>query len=73
MILGCSSKACTEAVRGDMGLESLKGRRDRCKLKKWYKVNHLDAERYPRLLLDSAWEVKPRTGRQRKIWRKVIS
>ena len=56
-----------------MGLESLKGRRDRCKLKKWYKVNHLDAERYPRLLLDSGWEVKPRRGRQRKIWRKVIS
>jgi len=45
-----------------MGLEFLKGRRDRCKLKKWYKVNHLDAERYPRLLLDSDWEVKPRRG-----------
>ena len=38
-----------------MGLESLKGRRDRCKFKWciWYKVNNLDAERYPRLLLDS--------------------
>ena len=28
-ILGCSSKTCNEAVRGDMGLETLKGRRDR--------------------------------------------
>ena len=72
-ILGCSSKACNETVRGDMGLESLKGRRDRCKLKKWYKVKHLDGERYPRLLLDSDGEVKPRRGRQRKTWRKVIS
>ena len=27
-ILGYSSKTCNEAVRGDMGLESLKGRRD---------------------------------------------
>ena len=27
-ILGCSSKTCNEAVRGDMGLESLKARRD---------------------------------------------
>ena len=50
-ILGCSSQTCNEAVRGDMGLESLKGGRDRCKLKWWYKVNNLDAERYPRLLL----------------------
>ena len=27
-ILGCSSKTCNEAVRGDMGLETLHGRRD---------------------------------------------
>ena len=72
-ILGCSSKTCNEAVRGDMGLESLKARRDRCKLKWWYKVNNLDDERYPRLLLDNEWEVKPCRGRQRKTWRKVIS
>ena len=26
-ILGCSSKTCNEAVRGDMGLETLKSRR----------------------------------------------
>ena len=35
--LGCSSKTCNEAVRGDMGLETLKSRRDRAKLKWWYK------------------------------------
>ena len=52
-----------------MGLESLKGRRDRCKLKCW---NNLDAEKYPKLLLDSEWEVKPCRGRQRKTWRKII-
>ena len=28
-ILGCSSKTCNEAVWGDMGLETLKSRRDR--------------------------------------------
>ena len=44
-ILDCSSKTCNEAVRGDMGLESLKDRRDSCILKWWYKVNNLDAER----------------------------
>ena len=33
----CSSKTCNEAVWGDMGLETLKSRRDRAKLKWWYK------------------------------------
>ena len=28
-ILGCSSKTCNEAVRGDMGLDTLQGRRDK--------------------------------------------
>ena len=28
-ILGCSSKTCNEAVREDMGLETLQGRRDK--------------------------------------------
>ena len=32
-ILGCSSKTCNEAARGDMGLETLKGHSDRAKLK----------------------------------------
>ena len=31
-ILGCLSKTCNEAVRGDMGLESLRGQRDRAKM-----------------------------------------
>ena len=33
--LGCSSRTCNEAVRGDMGLDSLQGRRDKAKLKWW--------------------------------------
>ena len=37
-ILGCSSKPCNEAVRGDMGLDTLQSRRDRSKLKWWYKL-----------------------------------
>ena len=37
-ILGCSSRTCNEAVRGDMGLDSLQGRREKAKLKWWYKV-----------------------------------
>ena len=45
-----------------MGLESVKGRRDKCKLKRWYKDNSLDDEKYPRLLLGSEWELKPPRG-----------
>ena len=48
-IFGCSSKTCNEIVTVGMGLESLKDRRDRCQLKWWYRVNNMDAERYPRL------------------------
>ena len=31
-ILGCSSRTCNEAVRGDMGLESLQGRKDKAQV-----------------------------------------
>ena len=44
-ILECSSETCNEAVRGDMGLETLKGHSDR-KLKWWCKflvVNMLNS------------------------------
>ena len=44
--LGCSSRTCNEAVRGDMGLESLKGRRDKAKLKWWYKLACMKGNRY---------------------------
>ena len=55
-ILGCSSKTCNEAVRGDMGLESLRGRRDRAKLKWWYKLVSISEDRYPKQLFSREWE-----------------
>ena len=71
-ILGCSSKTCNEAVRGDMGLETLKSRKDKAKLKWWYKLETMPQDRYPKLLFSQEWNVKPRRGRQRKTWGKVI-
>ena len=71
-ILGCSSKTCNEAVRGDMGLETLKSRRDKAKLKWWYKLATMPQDRYPKQLFSQEWNVKPRRGRQRKTWGKVI-
>ena len=49
-ILGCSSRTCNEAVRGDMGLESLQVRRDKAKLKWWYKLACMEGDRYPHKL-----------------------
>ena len=55
-----------------MGLENLKSRRDRAKLKWWYKVCRLPDNRYPKQLLSQEWEIKPRKGRQRKTWSRTI-
>ena len=55
-----------------MGLETLKSRRDRAKLKWWYKVCRLPDNRYPKQLLSQEWEIKPRKGRQRKTWSRTI-
>ena len=44
-ILGCSSRTCNEAVRGDMGLETLQGRRDKSKLRVWYKLASMSEDR----------------------------
>ena len=71
-ILGCSSRTCNEAVRGDMGLETLQGRRDRAKLKLWYKLATMSNDRYPRRLFDQVWDIKPRRGRQRKVWKRLV-
>ena len=71
-ILGCSSKTCNEAVRGDMGIQTLEGRRDEAKLKLWYKLASMSEDRYPRKAFDNVWDIKPRRGRQRKVWSKVV-
>ena len=71
-ILGSSSKTCNEAVRGDMGLETLHGRRYKAKLKWWYKVAVMSSDRYPSKLFSQEWDIKLRRGRQRKFWSKVV-
>ena len=71
-ILGCSSKTCNEAVRGDMGIETLKSRRDRAKLKWWYKLATMPEDRFPKQLFSQEWDQKPRRGRQKKTWGRVI-
>ena len=65
-ILGCSSKTCNEAVRGDISLDTLQRCRDRAKLKWWYKLTNLSEDRYPKQLFNQEWNIKPRRGRQKK-------
>ena len=55
-----------------MGLDSLQGRRDKAKLKWWYKVATMPEHRYSSKLFVQEWNVKPRRGRQRKFWCKVV-
>ena len=49
-----------------MGLETLKSRRDKAKLK-WLAT--MPQDRYPKQLFSQEWNVKPRRGRS---WGKVI-
>ena len=71
-VLGCSSKTSNEAIWGDMGLEVLQGRRDKRKLSWWYTIVSMPLSRYPKLLFQEEWNIKLRSGRQRKVWKKVV-
>ena len=71
-ILGCSSKTCNEAVRGDLGINILQGRRDKAKLKWWYKLVTMPEDRYPKMLFSQDWNIKPCRGRQRKVWSRLV-
>ena len=55
-----------------MGLESLRSRRDRAKLKWWYKLISMPEDRYPKQLFNLKWETKRRRSRQRKAWGRVV-
>ena len=72
-ILGCSSRTCNEAVRGNMGIDTLRSRRDKAKLKWWYKLASMPENRYPKQLFSQEWNIKPRRGRQRKTWGRVVN
>ena len=66
-ILGCSSKTCNESVRGDLGIDTLQGHRDKAKLKWWYKLVTMSEDGYPKKLFSQDWNIKQHRGRQRKV------
>ena len=61
-IFGYSSKTCIEAVRGDMGLDTLQSRRDRAKLKWWYKLATLPEDRRRSEILNHVEEGRGKCG-----------
>ena len=72
-ILGCSSKTCNEAVRGDLGIDTLQSRMDKAKLKWWYKLVTMPEDRYPKKLFSQDCNIKPHRDRQRKVWSRIIN
>ena len=50
-ILECPSKTCNGAVRGDLGIDTLQGRRDKAKLKWSYKLVTMPEDRSPKCCL----------------------
>ena len=65
-------QTCNEAVRGDMGLDALQSRRVRAKLKWLYKLATLPEDRYLTQLFNQKRNIKPRRGRQRKVWSRMV-
>ena len=62
-----------QAVRGDLGIDTLQGRRDKAKLKWWYKLVTMPEDRYPKKVFSQDWNIKPHRGRQRKVWSRIIN
>ena len=55
-----------------MGLDTLQSRRDRAKLKWWYKLATLPEDRCRKQLFNQEWNIKPLRGRQRKVWSRMV-
>ena len=66
--LGCSVATYNEPVRTDLGLETLKYRRDFHKLKWYCKVTRMSDERLPFKLLSNEWNKVKSKGCHQKFW-----
>ena len=53
-------------------MRQLEGNRDKAKLKWWYKLATLPDDRYPKQLFNQQKNIKPRRGRKRKVWGRMV-
>ena len=67
-ILFCSVTTCDEPVRADLGLQTLKCRRDFHRLKWYNKIMCMSVKRLSSKLLSNKWNNKKCKGRPRKSW-----
>ena len=67
-ILGCSIATYDEPVLADLGLETLKYRRNFRKLKWYCKIKHMNDERLPFKLLANEWDKVKSKCPSRKSW-----
>ena len=67
-ILGCSVTTCDEPVRANLGLKTLRYKRDYRKLKWYCKVLSVKDETLPFKLLANEWVKVKCKGRPRRSW-----
>eukprot|EP00271_Cylindrocystis_brebissonii_P003249 TRINITY_DN1401_c0_g1_i9.p1 TRINITY_DN1401_c0_g1~~TRINITY_DN1401_c0_g1_i9.p1 ORF type:complete len:1328 (-),score=159.78 TRINITY_DN1401_c0_g1_i9:667-4650(-) len=70
-ILQCCRTTPSVAVRGDLGLDLLRTRRDLAKLVWWHKISRMGEERFPRMVMECTWR-KVKLGADVKSWGKVV-
>ena len=71
--MGALQRHAMRQLGGDLGVDTLQGRKDKAKLKWWYKLVTMPEDRYPKKLFSQDWNIKPHRGRQRKVWSRIIN
>ena len=60
--LGALQRHAMRQLGGDLGIDTLQGRRDKAKLKWWYKLVTMPEDRFPKKLFSQDWNIKPHRG-----------
>ena len=73
MILSCPSRASSDVVTADLGVQLLSSRKDITKLKGQHRLHGLSAGKLERALYDRDWEAQCRgRGRNRRTWSQAV-
>ena len=71
-ILGCSSKTCSEAVWGDLGIEPLNLRRNKIKVVWLSRLLKKGKDSFCKKVFEKGWNKCKIPGRMRKQWKKCF-
>ena len=70
-ILGCSSKTCSEAVWGDLGIEPLNLRRNKRKVVWFSRLLKKGKDSFCKKVFEKEWNRCKIPGRKRKQWEEM--